>query len=493
MPGGKFTDHVFGALKERKSCASKARLAASSCARTPPSPSCCWPRAPALRPIKALIEHMQFKGITRPTTLYWGGRRPGDLYLHDWVLARAAQMPNLRYVPVVSDALPEDAWTGRTGFVHQAVLQDFADLSGHQVYACGAPIVVDSARKPPTRRARPAARRVFCRLLHLRGRQARLNIAGWPGCRPLARCPSHPPAAFFQGGSLRFLHNGAMNRRNILLASAAAAAVFSSSLAWRRTRAHPPDRALRPRRPAGRHGPRAGRAGADSLGTVIIDNKGGAGGNIGADAMAKAAPDGLTIGIAATATHAVNPWLYARMPYDAAKDFAGITQMVRVPNVLVMNADKAAQLKINTLADLIAYAKANPAKLNYGSGGNGSAGHLAGEMFKQRRRASLPCTSPTTAATRRSWRCCRARWTSTSTTWPPPRPTSARQAQGPGRDHGCRPARPCPACHRWPARFKGFSIDTWWGLVAPAGTPKDGDRQAEQGLCGRPLNAPETK
>lgn len=75
----------------------------------------------------------------------------------------------------------------------------------------------------------------------------------------------------------------------------------------------------------------------DSLGVVIIDNKPGAGGNIGADAVAKAAPDGLTIGIAATATHAVNPWLYAKMPYNATTDFAPITQMVRVPNVLVMN------------------------------------------------------------------------------------------------------------------------------------------------------------
>jgi len=177
-----------------------------------------------------------------------------------------------------------------------------------------------------------------------------------------------------------------MNRRNILLASAAAAAVFSSSLALAQDTGAP-IRLIVPYAPGGPLDITA-RALAervrDSLGTVIVDNKGGAGGNIGADAIAKAAPDGLTIGIAATATHAVNPWLYARMPYDAAKDFAGITQMVRVPNVLVMNADKAAQLKINSVADLIAYAKANPAKLNYGSGGNGSAGHLAGEMFKQR-------------------------------------------------------------------------------------------------------------
>ena len=89
---------------------------------------------------------LQFKRITRPAVLYWGGRRPADLYMNDWVMAKVAEMPNFSYVPVISDALPEDAWTGRTGFVHNAVLQDLADLSGHQVYACGAPIVVDSAQ-----------------------------------------------------------------------------------------------------------------------------------------------------------------------------------------------------------------------------------------------------------------------------------------------------------------------------------------------------------
>ena len=119
------------------------------------------------------------------------------------------------------------------------------------------------------------------------------------------------------------------------------------------------------------------------LGTIVVENKPGAGGNIGSDMVAKAAPDGTTIGIAAVATHAINPWLFSRMPYDAGKDFAPITQMVRVPNVLVMNQAAAARLKIDSLADLITYARKNPGKLNYGSGGNGSAGHLAGEMFKQ--------------------------------------------------------------------------------------------------------------
>lgn len=125
----------------------------------------------------------------------------------------------------------------------------------------------------------------------------------------------------------------------------------------------------------------------DSLGVVLIENKPGAGGNIGVDVVAKAAPDGLTIGIAAVATHAINPWLFARMPFDAAKDFAPITQLVRVPNVLVMNAETANRLSIHTLKDLIAYAKVNPGKLNFGSGGNGSAGHLAGELFKLKRAA----------------------------------------------------------------------------------------------------------
>ena len=257
-----------------------------------------------------------------------------------------------------------------------------------------------------------------------------------------------------------------MNRRNlILLATAAATATaFSSPAVWAQD-AGQPIRLIVPYAPGGPIDVTA-RALAErvreSLGTVIIDNKGGAGGNIGADAIAKAAPDGLTIGIAATATHAVNPWLYARMPYDAGKDFAGITQMVRVPNVLVMNAAKAEQLKIHTVTDLIAYAKANPAKLNYGSGGNGSAGHLAGEMFKQRagiyalhipyRGAKLKALAVTSL--------------DASASLPGVPPLSAT--------------------------FKGFSIDTWWGLVAPAATPKPIIDKLNKAFVAA-LNAPETK
>ena len=122
----------------------------------------------------------------------------------------------------------------------------------------------------------------------------------------------------------------------------------------------------------------------DSLGVVVVENRPGAGGNIGADAVAKAAPDGHTIVMGAVATHAINPWLYARIPYDPIRDFTPITLIAQVPNVLVMNAENAARLGIASVSDLVGYAKKNPGKLNYGSGGNGSAGHLAGEMFKAR-------------------------------------------------------------------------------------------------------------
>lgn len=120
----------------------------------------------------------------------------------------------------------------------------------------------------------------------------------------------------------------------------------------------------------------------DSLGVVVVDNKPGAGGNLGADLAAKAAPDGHTIVMGAVATHAINPWLFAKLPYDPIRDFTPITRVAQVPNVLVMNADTAQKLGITSVRELVAYAKKNPGRLNYGSGGNGSAGHLAGEMFK---------------------------------------------------------------------------------------------------------------
>lgn len=147
MPGGKFTDPVFTTMKEKDILRAEGPYGSFFLREDSDKPMVLLASGTGFAPIKALIEHMQHQGIQRPATLYWGGRRPSDLYMNDWIEAQLALMPQLRYVPVISNATPEDAWTGRTGFVHQAVLQDHPDLSGYQVYACGAPIVVESAQR----------------------------------------------------------------------------------------------------------------------------------------------------------------------------------------------------------------------------------------------------------------------------------------------------------------------------------------------------------
>ena len=260
-----------------------------------------------------------------------------------------------------------------------------------------------------------------------------------------------------------------MKRRTLLLAGAAAAALPAFAQQQR------PIRLIVPYAPGGPIDVTArvlAERVKDTLGTVIIENRPGGGGNIGADAVAKAAPDGTTIGISAVATHAINPWLFSKMPYDAAKDFAPITQMVRVPNVLVVNADTAARLKINTLADLIAYAKANPAKLNYGSGGNGSAGHLAGEMFKRDAgifAVHIPYNGGNPAQLALLSGQVDFNFDNLATAAPNIRSgkLKALAVTTLNRSPGLPEVPPVADT------LKGFAIDTWWGLVAPAGTPRD--------------------
>jgi tripartite-type tricarboxylate transporter receptor subunit TctC len=226
----------------------------------------------------------------------------------------------------------------------------------------------------------------------------------------------------------------------------------------------------------------------DSLGTVIIDNRAGAGGNIGVGAAARSAPDGMTLGIATTASHGINPWLFKQLPYDPVKDFSPVTQMLRVPNVLVINAETAQRLRINTVADLVAYAKANPGRLNYGSGGNGSAGHLAGELFKNQAgifavhipyNGGAPAQAAllggqvdfnfdnlaTAAGNIRSGRLkALAVTTAQRTQVMPDVPTVAET-------------------------LPGFEIDTWWGLVVPAGTPAERVNQLNAAFT-QALNTP---
>lgn len=117
---------------------------------------------------------------------------------------------------------------------------------------------------------------------------------------------------------------------------------------------------------------------------VIVENRPGAGGNIGADLIAKAQPDGYSLVMGAVATHAINPALYSKIPYDAVRDFAPVALVASVPNVLIVNQEFADKNNIRTVQDLVKYARAHPGKLNYGSGGSGSAGHLAGELLSAR-------------------------------------------------------------------------------------------------------------
>jgi len=147
MPGGLFTDQVFSTLKERDILRIEGPQGTFFLQEESKKPIIFIASGTGFAPIKAIIEHAIEINIKRPMTLYWGGRRPTDLYLHQLCVDWAATIPGFTYIPVISDATTEDEWTGRSGFVHQAVVDDFADLSSHQVYACGAPIVVDSAKR----------------------------------------------------------------------------------------------------------------------------------------------------------------------------------------------------------------------------------------------------------------------------------------------------------------------------------------------------------
>ena len=146
MPGGVFTDPVFTTMKEKDILRLEGPMGTFFLREDSDKPIVFVASGTGFAPIKAIIEHMLHVGIVRPMVLYWGGRRPADLYMNALCRQWEAGHGWFTYVPVVSDATADDAWTGRTGFVHRAVMADFPDLSGHQVYACGAPVVVDSAK-----------------------------------------------------------------------------------------------------------------------------------------------------------------------------------------------------------------------------------------------------------------------------------------------------------------------------------------------------------
>ena len=222
----------------------------------------------------------------------------------------------------------------------------------------------------------------------------------------------------------------------------------------------------------------------DSLGTVVVENRPGAGGNIGADAVAKAAPDGNTLVMGAVATHAINPWLYRKIPYDPLRDFTPLTLVARVPNVLVMNVETAQRLGIASVRDLVAYAKANPGKLNYGSGGNGSAGHLAGEMFKAKAgvfMVHIPYAGGPAAQLALMSGLVDLTFDNLATASANIRAGKLRAiAMTTGRRSGVMPDVPTIAESPRELGLSDFDIDTWFGLFGPARLPAETTQRLHQ-------------
>ena len=202
---------------------------------------------------------------------------------------------------------------------------------------------------------------------------------------------------------------------------------------------------------------------------VIVDNKPGAGGNIGADAVAKSPPDGYTVLMGAVATHAINPTLYSSIPYDAVKDFIPVTQVASTPNVLVVNPSVPAA----NVRDFIAYARANPGKLNFGSGSTGSAGHLAGELFKTMAGVDMthvPYKGAAPAMTDLIGGQIQLMFDNLASSLAQVRAGKVKAlAVTTAKRSALAPELPTIAESGLP----GFDISTWFGIFVPAGTPRE--------------------
>lgn len=207
--------------------------------------------------------------------------------------------------------------------------------------------------------------------------------------------------------------------------------------------------------------------------TFIVENKAGAGGNVGADMVAKSAPDGYTLLMGTVGTHGINRALYDKLPYDPIKDFAPITLVAGVPNVMVINAERAKALGINNVADFIRVAKANPGKLNMASSGNGTSIHLSGELFKSLSgtymvhfpyRGSSPALLDMVAGNMD------VMFDNLPSSLPHIR-SGKLKALGVTSLQRSGAVPDVPTIDE--AGLKGFDATSWFGLLAPAGTPAD--------------------
>ena len=208
--------------------------------------------------------------------------------------------------------------------------------------------------------------------------------------------------------------------------------------------------------------------------SFVVENRAGAGGNVGADVVAKSAPDGYTLLMGTVGTHGINKSLYSKLPYDPQKDFAPVTLVAGVPNVMVMNAETAKTLNINTVPDFVRYARAHPGKFNMASSGNGTSIHLAGELFKSRTgifMTHIPYTGSGPAMLGMVSGQVDVMFDNL--------PSSMAQIKaGKLKAFAVTSAQRSGAMPELPTieeagNLKGFEASSWFGLLAPAGTPAD--------------------
>ncbi len=227
--------------------------------------------------------------------------------------------------------------------------------------------------------------------------------------------------------------------------------------------------------------------------TFVVENRAGAGGNVGADIVAKSPADGYTLLMGTVGTHAINKSLYSKMPYDPQKDFAPITLVAGVPNVMVMNTETAARLGINTVPDFIKYARANPGKLNMASSGNGTSIHLAGELFKSMTgvfMTHIPYTGSGPAMMGMVSGQVDVMFDNLPSAMPQIKGGKLKAfAVTSSQRSGAMPELPTV---EEAGQLKGFEASSWFGLLAPAGTPVDVVSRLQQETA-KALNSPAMK